>query len=198
MRAARRAFTLVEVMIVVAIVGVLAALAVYGVRRYLASSRTAEAKQNVGAMSRAVVSSFDSESSVGATAEVVSEGSAGQPMAAQLCDSAQPVPLTVPTAKYQPDTAEGADFQTGDALTGWRCIGFQVLHPMYFQYEYISDAGYDNTLTVPTGTSGFQAIARGDLDDDGVFSRFGRTGQINASTGALIVNTNVEVVAEGE
>ena len=36
-------FTLVELMIVVGIVGVLAALAVYGVRKYVAHAKTAEA-----------------------------------------------------------------------------------------------------------------------------------------------------------
>ena len=38
-------FTLVELMIVVAIVGVLAVLAVYGVRKYIANAKTAEAKE---------------------------------------------------------------------------------------------------------------------------------------------------------
>ena len=41
-------FTLVELMIVVAIVGVLAVLAVYGVRKYIANAKTAEAKNSLG------------------------------------------------------------------------------------------------------------------------------------------------------
>ena len=45
-------FTLIELMIVVAIIGVLAALAIYGVRRYLASAKTSEAKNTIGAISR--------------------------------------------------------------------------------------------------------------------------------------------------
>src|SRR5687767_379950 len=40
----KRGFTLVELMIVVAIIGVLAALAIYGVRKYLTNAKSAEAR----------------------------------------------------------------------------------------------------------------------------------------------------------
>src|SRR5437867_2713334 len=43
-------FTLVELMIVVAIIGVLAALAIYGVSRYLKHSKTAEATRTLGSL----------------------------------------------------------------------------------------------------------------------------------------------------
>ncbi|HWA76371.1 MAG TPA: type II secretion system protein [Polyangiaceae bacterium] len=51
--APRRGFTLVELMVVVAIVSVLATLGVYGTRRYIASSKTGEAIQLLGAIKAA-------------------------------------------------------------------------------------------------------------------------------------------------
>ena len=54
-----RGFTLVELMIVVVIIGILASLAIYGVNKYIASSKSAEARLGIGAISKGSVAAFE-------------------------------------------------------------------------------------------------------------------------------------------
>ncbi len=192
-----RAFTLVEIMIVVAIIGVIAALAVYGVSRYLRSAKVAEAKQSVGQIARGAVGAYERERS---PSELMAEGGQSVAVSNALCESATPIPATVPKGtKYQPSSAAGQGFQTGDSETGWKCLMFEISQPIYFRYSYTK-----NGATAAPNNPGactadcFEAGANGDLNGDGALSSFAMTGQINAQTGALLTATQIYSTSEDE
>lgn len=182
-----RGFTLIELMIVVAIIGVLAVLAIIGVRKYVANAKSAEARNAIGQMAKDAVMAYARDSISGTLLAKGAVSNGAQKFCQSASASVPPTMVPVTAHKYQ-SAASDWNADSGTAGKGFACLKFSLEEPQYYQYSYTATTA--NTTGATVGDT-FIASAQGDLDGNGVTSLFQIEGQIN---GGYLLSTSPQIL----
>jgi prepilin-type N-terminal cleavage/methylation domain-containing protein len=154
----RQGFTLIELMIVVAIIGILASVAIPGFVRYVKETKTAEAATNLKALADGATSYYD----------VDHYTTDGLPLSQKqfptsdgllVSGSSVRVPSTIPPGTKFASTSSEWNREP------WSALRFQIIKPQYYRYRYVGSNS-------SSGEDSFTASAEGDLDVDSVTSKF--------------------------
>lgn len=153
-----RGFSAIELMNFFALAAILAAIAMYGVARYVRHGKTTEAQESVKRLAAETAEFYnrsDATQPSGATPNAVHAMRHFPP------SSRAPVPedaLTVRGKRYQSNSMDWA-------ASPWKELKFSLVQPQCYQYSF--------TATGAGTTARALVVAEGDLDGDGTRSHYG-------------------------
>jgi len=173
-RQRRKGFTLIEMMIVVAIIGILASIAIPAFIKYIRRAKTTEAVMNLRKLFDSSVSYYEQEYA----------DRNGRPLPHQFPGADQalgPAPGNNPCCGRVGDKCppEADAWQTPQ----WQALNFSVDDPHYYWYQYVA------TGSGPQAR--FTARAMGNLNCNLSYSTFERVGGINPANLSVVGGSGI-------
>lgn len=174
-----RGFTLVELMIVVAIIGILAAVAIPAFIKYIRRSKTTEATMNIRKMYDSTVSYYHAEHA----------NSNGLILARQFPSATTWSPTQGTCCSKTGQKCAPSDGTVMWPNATWQSLNFSIDDPFYYSYQTVAQKGTGSAIG-----DIYQLQASGDLNCDKIYSLYQRSATIdsaynvNGGSGLYVVN----------
>lgn len=171
-----------------AVVGVVAALGIYGTSRYIAAAKSAEARMTLGRMSKDAVAAYNREELQEGSTQL---GKGAVPIHRLCASASRSVPSSIEAVRGRKYQSSPAEWTSDPPNAGFTCLKFALQDPQYYMYSYQSTPG-------PNGE--FTATANGDLNGNGVASTFTLSGKLETSGNAsmLVISPRIVEVSPNE
>jgi type II secretory pathway pseudopilin PulG len=151
-RGASRGFTVFELLNLLALIGILSAVGMYALARYVRHSKTAEAIGSLTTLAHQTAAYYDASDATQPAGSTPDNAHAMRHFPPSSSASVPPSVDDIRGKKYQSTQADWA-------ASPWHELQFSIPQPQFYAYSYVSEGA--------GSTAKATALAKGDLDSDG-------------------------------